>query len=200
MAIDQAVFSLDSISKMSSLEHLMGSFDFSIGESDKSAGQGTVSKLAFEALRIRTVTSRVRIQVSQQARTGEEIGIEKANAGDLSELLPEDQRPEAVAKRIIDFIEAASGGRPDLLMMLIDAAEQGFAEAEAIFGGKLPDVSYRTMDLVRQGLEELANPRSAGGEQFGPAARVEIQVETKETFVEVVNFNYSANALPSGGA
>ena len=64
MAIDQAVFSLDSISKMSSLEHLMGSFDFSIGESDKSAGQGTVSKLAFEALRMRTVTSRVRIQVS----------------------------------------------------------------------------------------------------------------------------------------
>lgn len=108
MAIDQAVFSLDSISKMSSLEHLKGSFDFAIGESDKAAGQGTVSKLAFEALRIRTVTSRVCIQVSRQARTGEEFGIEKANAGDLSELLPEDQRPEAVAKRIIDFIEAAT--------------------------------------------------------------------------------------------
>ncbi len=38
MAIDQAVFSLDSISKMSSLEHLKGSFDFAIGESDKAAG------------------------------------------------------------------------------------------------------------------------------------------------------------------
>ncbi len=200
MAIDQAVFSLNSVSRMSSFEHVTGSLDFAVGQSAGDPGQGNVVNLSFEALRMRTVTSRVHMQISRQAGLGEETGIQKADDGGLSELLPDYLQPEAVAKRIIDFIEAASGGRPDLLEMLIEAAEQGFAEAEAVFGGQLPDISYKTMDLVRQGLEELAGRRFGGAEEFGPAAVVDIQVETEETSFELVNFNYSAKALPSGDA
>ena len=70
----------------------------------------------------------------------------------FEELSPEDAQakidaggefsPEAVSKRILDFVK-------------------GFAEAEASFGGKLPEISYTTIDLVRKGLDELFAPPPA---------------------------------------
>ena len=79
---------------------------------------------------------------------------------------------EATASRILDFARSISGGDPKLAATIRDAFEEGFRQAEAAFGGKLPDISYQTRDLVRQGLDELFGPKptEAGdaGQPGGP--------------------------------
>jgi hypothetical protein len=66
-----------------------------------------------------------------------------------------DQAPDAVAKRILDFVKGFADGSPERAQLLRDAVEQGFEEAEGVWGGKLPEISHKTMDLVRKGLDEL---------------------------------------------
>ena len=70
--------------------------------------------------------------------------------------------PEAVSKRILDFVKAFDTGDPGRRQMLRDAVEQGYEEAEAAWGSKLPDISRDTIKLVRKGLDDLfATPASA---------------------------------------
>jgi hypothetical protein len=66
-----------------------------------------------------------------------------------------EQSPDAVAKRILDFVKGFATGDPGRAELLRDAVEQGFEEAGAAWGSRLPDISYQTMDLVRKGLDEL---------------------------------------------
>jgi len=73
-----------------------------------------------------------------------------------------DQSPDAVARRILDFVKGFYDGTPGRAQLLRDAVEKGFHEAEGEFGGRLPDVSYQTMDLVHKGLDELFGTPAEG--------------------------------------
>ena len=64
---------------------------------------------------------------------------------------------EAVAGRILDFARALSGGDPSKIDLLRGAFQAGFAAAERVWGGTLPDISQRTFDRVMQGFDEWAN-------------------------------------------
>ena len=80
------------------------------------------------------------------------------------------QAPDAVSKRILDFVKGFYDGSSDRAQLLRDAVEKGFKEAEGDWGGKLPDISYQTMDLVRGGLDQLfgttaQSPTGAGSGQ-----------------------------------
>ncbi|MBM4417205.1 MAG: hypothetical protein FJ033_02660 [Chloroflexi bacterium] len=66
---------------------------------------------------------------------------------------------ESTAQRILDFVAAYANGEPERAQLLREAVETGFAEAEEAFGGDLPEISYRTIDLVRDGLDRLLAPR-----------------------------------------
>lgn len=63
---------------------------------------------------------------------------------------------EAVAGRILDFAKAISGGDPSKIEMLRSAVNEGFAAAEKVWGGTLPEISYQTRDRVMQGFDEWA--------------------------------------------
>ncbi len=95
------------------------------------------------------------------------------------------QTPDAVACRVLDFIRALAGSDPERLEMMMEAAEQAFAEAEEIFGGTLPDISYTTMELIRTGLTDMraefrGKPQS---EESPVAASLElIYVEQQTSF------------------
>ncbi len=65
------------------------------------------------------------------------------------------QTPDAVSRRVLDFIRALAGGDSERLEVMMEAAEQAFAEAEEMFGGTLPGISYETMDMIREGLKAL---------------------------------------------
>src|SRR6185369_9500748 len=54
-----------------------------------------------------------------------------------------EQSPDAVAKRILDFVKGFANGSPERAQLLRDAVEKGFKEAEGAWGAKLPDISYK---------------------------------------------------------
>ena len=193
IAIDQAVFSLDSFTRSSSLELFTGSVGFGPLETGGVPGEGKGLQMSFEALHMRTVTTRVKMVVTGEAKRLEKSAAETKSVADL---LPDYLKPEAVAQRILDFITAAAGRDASLLALLIDAAEQGFADAEAIFGGHLPDVSYQTMDVVREALAQLAGSISGNHGQLVPSAVVEIQVESRETTVVYASYSVNAQSAP----
>jgi len=60
------------------------------------------------------------------------------------------------SERIINFAKAISGGDPSKIEMLRDAVYEGFKAAEESWGGKLPEISYQTLDAVMKGFDEWA--------------------------------------------
>ena len=58
------------------------------------------------------------------------------------------------SQRILDFAKALSGGDPSKIDLLEEAFKKGFAMAEEMWGGKLPDISYETYDAVMKGFAE----------------------------------------------
>ena len=61
---------------------------------------------------------------------------------------------EKTANRILDFAKNLAKSDPDSFKKVKDAFEKGFSESEKIWGGKLPSVSYETLDKVRAGFDE----------------------------------------------
>ena len=96
----------------------------------------------------------------------EEIEYEGKNIADLSqdeakELVSEDGffGIDQTSQRIADFVIKGANGDADLLKAGLEGIMQGFDEAEEIWGGKLPDISYKTIDkakeLITQHMAEL---------------------------------------------
>jgi len=72
---------------------------------------------------------------------------------------------EAVADRILEFAQALTGGNPAMIDMMRNAFEEGFAAAERLWGGELPEISQQTRERVLEGFrawEQEANPQAAG--------------------------------------
>ncbi len=65
---------------------------------------------------------------------------------------------EATAQRIVDFAAALSGGDPETMSMLKDVVHDAFGECEKVFGGKLPDISYQTLDRIDELFETYEQP------------------------------------------
>jgi hypothetical protein len=86
--------------------------------------------------------------------------------------------PESVAKRIVDFVAGFADGSEKRASLLRDAVEQGLREAEAAWGGELPAIAYQTMELVREGLDELFAP-PAGAEAPGGGAAQSRRVDAQ---------------------
>lgn len=84
-----------------------------------------------------------------------EIKVDEATRTEAAALIGEggEWSPEAVSDRILEFAKAVSGEDKSKLSMLRGAIEDGFKEAEKAFGGKLPDISKTTYDLVMQKLD-----------------------------------------------
>jgi len=49
---------------------------------------------------------------------------------------------------------ALTGGDPSKIDLLRDAALKGFAEAEKVWGGELPEISQKTLEAVKNGFDE----------------------------------------------
>jgi hypothetical protein len=60
------------------------------------------------------------------------------------------------SQRLIDFAKAVTGGDPSRIEEMRDYIRQGFEAVERMFGGKLPEISYRTLNAVMQGLDDWA--------------------------------------------
>lgn len=56
--------------------------------------------------------------------------------------------------RLIDFVLAGAGSEMNLLKAGRSGMAQGFKEAESMWGEKLPEISYRTMEKVFNALDD----------------------------------------------
>ncbi|MCL2853049.1 MAG: hypothetical protein FWE20_08475 [Defluviitaleaceae bacterium] len=61
---------------------------------------------------------------------------------------------EQTSQRILDFARAISGGDPSRIAVLRQGVERGFEAAERAWGGRLPEISQRTLEAVRRGFDE----------------------------------------------
>ena len=69
---------------------------------------------------------------------------------------------DKTAGRIADFVLQSAGEDEEKLRIGRDAIMQGFREAEKVWGGKLPDISYKTIEAavaaIDDRLQELDAP------------------------------------------
>jgi len=126
----------------------------------------------------------LKIKIESKERIGTQAGIKKhsESAGiDLSTLiyngkpitdLSQDEATSLIsedgffgvkntAQRIFDFALKMAGDDPERLQAARDAVLKGFKEAENIFGGTLPDISYDTINKVLEMMDEKI--RGLGG-------------------------------------
>ena len=68
---------------------------------------------------------------------------------------------EETAARILNFAAAIAGGDPSRIETLRRGVERGFAEAERIWGGELPEISNQTFAAVMNGFDEWQSAGSA---------------------------------------
>lgn len=61
---------------------------------------------------------------------------------------------QAVSDRIVAFAKAISNGNPEKYEELMRAIDEGFAQAEKAFGGKLPEICQKTRNEVYRKMEE----------------------------------------------
>jgi hypothetical protein len=87
----------------------------------------------------------------------DDIGYEGKKIADLTqdeakELVSEDGffGVNQTSQRIADFVIKGANGDEELLRAGLDGIMQGFKEAEEIWGGKLPDISYQTIDRAKE--------------------------------------------------
>jgi hypothetical protein len=106
------------------------------------------------------VTSMLKEQgVAFQVPTGNgEINISELNQEEAQELVSEEGYfgVDQTSDRIVDFAIAIAGGDPSRLDAIKEGIEDGFKEAEEVFGGTLPDISYGTYDAVMEKLDAWA--------------------------------------------
>lgn len=71
---------------------------------------------------------------------------------------------ENTAQRLVDFAKAliGDGDRQGNLQKVLDGIDQGFAAAKEAFGGTLPDISQKTVDLAKKMLTDWASGTEAG--------------------------------------
>ncbi|MBO4914887.1 MAG: hypothetical protein J5449_06730 [Oscillospiraceae bacterium] len=62
---------------------------------------------------------------------------------------------EQTSDRFIQYATALTGGDPEKLDSMIEAFEKGYAEAEKMWGGKLPDLAQRTREATLKKFQDL---------------------------------------------
>ena len=60
------------------------------------------------------------------------------------------------SQRLLDFAKAVTGGDPSKIEHMRKYIQKGFDEVEKMFGGKLPEICYQTLQAVMKGLDEWA--------------------------------------------
>ncbi len=118
-----------------------------------------LAEKGYEMLR-KLVTSMLKEQgIDFVISTGSEtIDISDLSQEKAQELIAEDGYfgVEQTSDRIVNFAIAAAGGDVSRLEAIKQGVEAGFTEANEIFGGKLPDISFDTLDAIMEKLDAWA--------------------------------------------
>lgn len=91
------------------------------------------------------------------------VQISQSVTIDMNEVDTDYWSVENTAGRLVDFAKSlyAGGDRQAHLEKMMEGIDQGFSEAKAAFGGFLPDISTRTVELAKTELAEWARQGEA---------------------------------------
>lgn len=64
---------------------------------------------------------------------------------------------ENTSTRLVDFAKAISGGDKSKIDALRENIKKGYAEAQKAFGGELPEISKKTLEMTMKKLDEWQN-------------------------------------------
>lgn len=87
--------------------------------------------------------------------------ITELSTSEAQELISEDGffGVEQTSSRVAQFVLSFASSDPDILEKAIEGIKQGFEEAEQLWGGELPEISYqtqeKTLSILNEKLEEL---------------------------------------------
>jgi hypothetical protein len=138
--------------------------------SEKAGSRETGESVTVQTNRL-IIEIHLKIQIESKDRFGTQAGLNKFPAGgdiDLSGFsyngkpiteLSQDEAKALIsedgffgvnntAQRIFDFVAAQAGNDLEKLQVGREAILKGFKDAEQIFGGTLPDISYETLDRL----------------------------------------------------
>ena len=95
--------------------------------------------------------------VTNLGETLASLEVDEATRAKAAELISEDGAwgVKQVSQNILNFAKAAAGNDPEKLEKMKAAFLKGFEQAEQVWGGKLPDISYKTKDAVLAGFDEM---------------------------------------------
>jgi len=136
--------------------------------SGKKAEKADIERLQqqFEtaAAQLRTLVFKLLNQQGRNVKSAQRA--DAVTAAEAQSLIAEDGAfgVEAVSDRLVSFAIAVSGDDPSELTELKAAIEEGFAEAERVFGGALPDICSKTYDRTMEKLDSWA-AGNAGAEK-----------------------------------
>ena len=107
-------------------------------------------KSAYELLRSRLVSLLQDQGVAHQVSTGNEIDIASLTPEEAQALVAEDGffGVEQTSERIFQFALGLAGNDPARFEEVLRGIEDGFSEAERIWGETLPEISYQTRDAL----------------------------------------------------
>lgn len=97
--------------------------------------------------------------VTDLGKTLASLEVDEATRAEAASLIGEDGAwgIKQVSQNILNFAKAAAGGDPEKLEKMKAAFLKGFEQAEEVWGGKLPEISYKTKEAVLAGFEEMQN-------------------------------------------
>ncbi|MCE5236521.1 MAG: hypothetical protein ABFC62_09390 [Clostridiaceae bacterium] len=84
------------------------------------------------------------------------LEVDDATRAEAASLVAEDGAwgVKQVSENLLNFAKAAAGGDAAQLEKMKNAFLKGFEQAEKAWGGKLPEISYKTKEAVLKGFEE----------------------------------------------
>ncbi len=121
----------------------------------------------YELLRSRLVSLLQEQGVAVRVADGSsEIDIASLTPEEAQVLVAEDGYfgVEQTSERIFQFAIGLAGNDPARLDEILQGINDGFAEAEQIWGGTLPEISYRTKDAIMAKIDDWLSGADGGGE------------------------------------
>jgi hypothetical protein len=106
--------------------------------------------------------------IALEVSTGDNtVNLETLTPEQAQDLVSEDGYfgVEKTAQRIFDFAVSISGNDPSRIEAIRAGIEDGFAQAEEVWGGALPDISYETRDAIMAKLDEWVNNATETGSE-----------------------------------
>jgi hypothetical protein len=100
--------------------------------------------------------------VTDLGKTLASLEVDEATRTKAASLTGEDGElgVKQVSQNILNFAKAAAGGDPEKLEKMKAAFLKGFEQAEQVWGGKLPEISYKTKEAVLAGFDEMQGEKT----------------------------------------